>query len=243
MSSLEAIFSTLDDWRHLLGYQLERRVDIFFAMFLPKVIAKKFDLQESDLCIIPEFPYGKADDSAKHQQVDFAVFSNISKRLTLVELKTDIGSVDPDQLDAMREIRSVKKLICDVIEIVQSARKGSVQKKYTHLVCRLSALGLIDNLDRKNIKWESSRPGIAAAFKEIELGSEICKWEKQLVLISPCNKEMEGFSKIDFSYFAEVIKDCDEMGKTFAKYLREWEGQEAGDRNPWRESTNSGAVG
>lgn len=42
MSATKKVLRQLDEWRHLPDYQLERRVDIFFGMFLPKVIEKRF---------------------------------------------------------------------------------------------------------------------------------------------------------------------------------------------------------
>ena len=46
------IFELLDKWRHLPDYQLERRADIYFAMFLPDVLEARYGPCE----IIPEFP-------------------------------------------------------------------------------------------------------------------------------------------------------------------------------------------
>ena len=36
--TIKRVFKLLDDWRHLPGYQFERRADIFFALFLPEVL-------------------------------------------------------------------------------------------------------------------------------------------------------------------------------------------------------------
>ena len=38
----EDVFELLDDWRHLPAYQLERRADIYFAMYLPELLAERF---------------------------------------------------------------------------------------------------------------------------------------------------------------------------------------------------------
>ena len=35
---IDRIFDLLDGWRHLPAYQLERRADIFFGLFLPDVL-------------------------------------------------------------------------------------------------------------------------------------------------------------------------------------------------------------
>ena len=41
MQKLEELFARLDDWRHLPAYQLERRADIFFSLYLPDVLARR----------------------------------------------------------------------------------------------------------------------------------------------------------------------------------------------------------
>ena len=53
--TIEGVFDLLDKWRHLPKYQLERRADIYFAMFLPDVLSHHFDA-EFKPNVIPEFP-------------------------------------------------------------------------------------------------------------------------------------------------------------------------------------------
>jgi hypothetical protein len=36
MKQIDTLFDRMDAWRHLPNYQLERRADIFFAMYLPE---------------------------------------------------------------------------------------------------------------------------------------------------------------------------------------------------------------
>ena len=40
---LNKLFETLDDWRNLPAYQLERRADVFFAIYLDEIIKGKFN--------------------------------------------------------------------------------------------------------------------------------------------------------------------------------------------------------
>ena len=47
MESVQQVFSLLDRWRHLPNYQLERRADIFFAVYLPKILEQRFAV---DMC-------------------------------------------------------------------------------------------------------------------------------------------------------------------------------------------------
>ena len=34
MTKIDTVFDSMDRWRHLPGYQLERRADLFFALYM-----------------------------------------------------------------------------------------------------------------------------------------------------------------------------------------------------------------
>lgn len=51
---INKLFDTLDDWRTLPAYQLERRADIFVAINLEKIIEHKFSIKIDFKT--PEFP-------------------------------------------------------------------------------------------------------------------------------------------------------------------------------------------
>ena len=55
MNRINSLFDSLDDWRNLPSYQLERRADIFFSLYLAEVLKKKRNI-DIDSRIIPEFP-------------------------------------------------------------------------------------------------------------------------------------------------------------------------------------------
>ena len=55
MKQYDIVFDNLDKWRHLPNYQLERRADIFFSLYLKEVIEEKYHVKLQDT-IIPEFP-------------------------------------------------------------------------------------------------------------------------------------------------------------------------------------------
>ncbi len=55
MSKISVAFDNLDQWRHLPNYQLERRADIFFSLYLKEVIEEKYHVKLHNQ-IIPEFP-------------------------------------------------------------------------------------------------------------------------------------------------------------------------------------------
>ena len=41
------LFDQMDKWRHLPSYQLERRIDLFFSLYLPQVLEEKTGMQIS----------------------------------------------------------------------------------------------------------------------------------------------------------------------------------------------------
>ena len=40
LNPITAIFDRMDSWRHLPGYQLERRADLLFSLYLPEALGK-----------------------------------------------------------------------------------------------------------------------------------------------------------------------------------------------------------
>ena len=93
MSRINAIFDNMDVWRNLPAYQLERRADIFFSIYLPEILFYKFGAKVEG--VIPEFPIRVGTihheiDINKSFKVDY--FAKASKKIILVELKTDEGS-------------------------------------------------------------------------------------------------------------------------------------------------------
>jgi len=73
------LFGNLDRWRHLPTYQLERRADIFFSLYLPAVLSERTGVAVST-DMIPELPICKAllgESATKHSvKVDYAVFAS-----------------------------------------------------------------------------------------------------------------------------------------------------------------------
>lgn len=41
MDRICALFDRMDNWRHLPSYQLERRADLIFSLYLPEVLVAK----------------------------------------------------------------------------------------------------------------------------------------------------------------------------------------------------------
>ena len=56
---IDVLFDKLDMWRNLPAYQLERRADIFFAIYLKDIIQNKYRTIID--FTIPEFPVRRGD--------------------------------------------------------------------------------------------------------------------------------------------------------------------------------------
>ena len=71
------MFANLDAWRHLPSYQLERRADVFFSLYLHEVLEAELGV-ELEPTLIPEFPIKRdlvlaVDPSGLSVKVDYAL--------------------------------------------------------------------------------------------------------------------------------------------------------------------------
>jgi len=261
MSAIYEVLRQLDEWRHLPDYQLERRVDIFFGMFLPKLIEKRFGVCVDK--VVPEFPLHKglfkdkpSFESGSHHsvKVDFAVFGTKvdkkQKQIFLVELKTDMESLDFVQLENM--IKACRAgPTCIMRGVQQLARNTRAMHKYAHLVWRLIELGYLDSRDCTkftSMRLEKNRPGLTGAFKDLCVDD---KWSDDccvtLVVVLPNYSEPHDpehrelicqFNQVTFPDFAKAVEGSDELfeagfADVFGLYLRAWAGVEAGKYTPW----------
>ena len=225
--SLERVLCLLDRWRHLPDYQLERRADILFALFLPRVLEKRFGI--SNLRLIPEFPIKKSllpaywgDTTAQSTKVDFLAVAKRegepAGRAFLIELKTDMASRKEKQdRDLCQAVEAgLQSLVEGTVDIARATRQ---KKKYAHLLYFLSELGLVEYQDTPS-----------SGVKGYEVADRTTWPCLELVYVQPkCSK----MTTISFKQFAATIEeDGSDIGRTFAGYLREWAARDAGDRDP-----------
>jgi hypothetical protein len=95
MNRVDELFNNLDQWRHLLSYQLERRADVFFSIYLPSILQSKLGIKIEG--IIPEFPVRKGtiqieSESNRSVKIDYFVKVKGTNDVLFVELKTDDSS-------------------------------------------------------------------------------------------------------------------------------------------------------
>ena len=259
MDMIDDIFKNLDDWRHFPHYQLERRVDIFFSYFLRGLMQKKFGIE--DPIVIPEFPINKnilyTTKDNQPKRIDYAVFDRLAigthPRVFLIELKTDMNSVlkkeTEEQLNDMIRARDVgfRKVLSGIISTVKSGdgNKNNRQRRYAHLIWKLTEeLRYLEEVTGFLDKWEQSRPGLAASYKQLSVSNEFVEPEIKLVLImptwpdrtEPIQRTLKKFTALTFSDIATHLQESDEYDskftETFVKYLRLWSQTKAGDKKP-----------
>jgi hypothetical protein len=155
MKKINELFDLLDDWRLLPSYQLERRADIYFAIHLEPILKasrSKLVSEHRTMGIIPEFPILKRiidneESSNLSFKVDYAVFFESSAKFILVELKTDIRSIDKQQYEKLKKVQQEVELQ-DVIEGINTVYKRSKSKyrvKYKYLLEKLRSFGIVDH--------------------------------------------------------------------------------------------------
>ena len=232
-TSLTIALQTLSQWRHLPAYQLERRVDIFFALLLPKIIQKQLSLKCEHKDIIPEFPLRKGlicrSESNASYKVDFAVFCQGKrvKKLVLVELKTDISSFDKEQIEHMNEAKEIgtKAVLKGVLDC---AARSKERRKYAYLILKLidEVECLRDPSGFGTLDLKLDRPGLKANFEVLRSNKNLDQlvtkeWssaEIELLLIFPGNsseeflKDTKQFLRGWYKFKIEEVGNLDRDG-------------------------------
>lgn len=148
--SIASIVTRLDDWARFPKYQLERRLDIFLTPFLAEFVCAKLGGTSARL-VAPEFPILAALDPDRRQRrtkgaepaaltvnVDYLLHVEHPEgdRWIFLELKTDGGSFDLDQLRLYRiaRDRGLAKLADDLDRVQGRSKQGD---KYGHLKGKL----------------------------------------------------------------------------------------------------------
>ena len=226
MKRVNQVFTQLDNWRHLPTYQLERRADIFFSLYLREILA---EVTGSDIheVLIPEFPLHKRTldrEKGNNQsfRVDYLAFSSNLEKVWFVELKTDGGSSRLDQTAYLKQAKKVgfHALVDGLMQIVEAS---SSKRKYLHLLRHLHEVGVIINLDALDkCASKGTLQGFTGALREVRFMPP--EPEVDLVCIHPSEERDEEFDEwISFKRVQEVIqRHEDEISVRFAKSLGKW---------------------
>lgn len=193
-SHINQLFNNLDAWRHLPAYQLERRADIFFSLYLPNVLKVRFGLNHEPV-LIPEFPCrigtvhgGESNQSFK---IDYLAVSVPDKKAYFVELKTDMASRNDEQDKNMHCAQAMK--LNELLAGIPLMKKASVQKEKYDCLLQL--------LTKHNITTD-------------------CDFAIEIVYIQPQHPHEISF--VDFADAIEKQTPPDPVATRFSKSLRTW---------------------
>ena len=237
------VFNLMDDWRHLPGYRLEARAAPFFALYLRDVLSARLDVKLHPI-VVPEFPLRigtldpdeklaqkRPEDSQARRQnlsynVDYVAFSDDRETAFLVELKTDMSSIDKNQEAYLRLARDRKlgPLVRGIVEICENSKKRS---KYVHLLHLLANLELVSIPDRDKLyrmTFPIPRAGWTNEFKEVKPTVDGKLEHTRVIYIQPreSNQPVEDFEYIFFDEVADVAQRLGDLGCIFANFLRQW---------------------
>lgn len=223
MNPLGTIFENLDRWRHYPAYQLERRADIFFSVYLKGMVEEVMGVALEDE-MIPEMPI-KRDliwselPTDKSVKVDYALFSKDRSKVFFVELKTDSGSRREAQ---DHYLETAKKLgFAKIVEGFTSIiRKTSAHQKYHHMATSLARLGYLSMPhDLREYLYPTPRSGLSERLREMSVTGTDSAIE--VVYVQPLSTN--GDNCVDFTRFAAfVARHDDPFSRMFAEHLLRW---------------------
>lgn len=228
--TIDAIFDQLDRDRHIAGYRLEERASPYFKLFLPELLEKHLGVA-INLPIVPEFPFNKEDDTYRSPKVDFFAHSADCDRAFLIELKTDMESLDPSQAKNLKGA-SKKKLTSLVHDVTLIGTNPNTEQgeKYRHLLEYLSELELVDipggeyKQARQNVQREIE-PEIIYVLPNCNPATPKGKGDlKEVQKVADCI--------ITFEEIAKAIKGRGSIANRFALSLLEWATVDAGSPQP-----------
>jgi hypothetical protein len=231
MDPMVEVLDRMDAWRHLPNYQLERRADVFFSLYLAEVLGAKLGFAVRPE-LVPEFPVRISTirpddpDGDKSCKIDYLALSAANDKAVFVELKTDgqsrRGKQDEYLLAAQAAgLSSLLEGLRDIFRATNSKRK------YFRLLELLERMGLlrIRTAMRKTMASPSLR-GASELSRQIEVTAHVGK--PVIVYVQPNGT---GPDTISFREFAQTVRrHGDPVSQRFAASLCEWGDVRAGER-------------
>ena len=232
------MFNLMDARRHLPGYRLEGRLAPFFECFLHDVLSEFLNGVELHPVVIPEFPLRKGtlnnNRSNQSYNVDYVAFSRDRRTAFLVELKTDMDSIVPEQETYLRDARGIGfgEFVRGVFDICEATEKASKYVHLLHLLARLKLVSISDPDKLYQLTFPTQRRGWTEAFRGAEPTVEGKLEHTQVIYIQPRErKPKQDFEYIYFEDVADIVQRFGDLGCILANYLRKWS-EDPGRRYP-----------
>jgi hypothetical protein len=214
MEVVDRLFDRMDRWRHLPSYQLERRADLFFSLYLHEALSSRLGLPVAGH-LVPEFPVriGTIREdipSDKSYKIDYLAIAD-GNRPVFVELKTDSSSRRSTQDDYLKRAQAagLASLLEGVLRICEVT---SAKSKYACLQDELAQMGLLEAVESN---WVLSDLAKSCA-------------EPLIFYLQPRPED----GAISFSEFADVVSShSDVFSQRFATSIREWAAVDAGAKH------------
>mgnify|MGYP001574443557 CR=1 FL=1 len=207
---INTLFDMLDKWRLFPAYQLERRADIFFAIYLKQILES--DLKITVDNILPEFPirvgslYNKENKKSRINlsfKIDYIAFSNKSRKIYFIELKTDVDSKREKQNWYLKTATQVGfiKLLEGLLDIYSATEQ---KRKYTRYISELQKMAWI--------KEDNNKYFVSSKDYNIET-----------IIIQPRKTKKEEFKVITFQNIVRILSsNKDFLSGRFIKSLKKW---------------------
>jgi hypothetical protein len=229
LNQIDDLFDRMDAWRRLPSYQLERRADLFFSLYLAEAIEARYGFPVNSQ-ILPEFPVRigaiqPGSGSNQSVKIDYLVLSRGGDTAVLVELKTE-GRSRRDEQDRYLQAAQAAGLPALVEGVVDIFRATNAKRKYFYLLEYLESMGLIRMpAQLRDIMSSRDQRGATATLRHIQITA---KAAKMLVLYLQPNGS--GPDILSFAEFRAVVqKHDDPISRRFVQSLAEWASISAGE--------------
>ncbi len=228
MEPTARILDLLDEWRHLPDYQLERRADMFFAIYLADFLTDRQGIEINPL-LVPEFPVHIGTiyphiPINRSFKIDYVAFAADLSRVWFVELKTDSSSRRDKQNAYLKAAQQagLPALIDGLLRIVAATDAKHKYCCLLRLLERLSLLKLPSDLDAalQSRHWASA---VDACLPNVVNASPAIPVE--VLFLQPLSNDPR---EVGFSEFADWLNGRDATAQRFATSLREWAAVKAG---------------
>lgn len=228
IDGIDAVFDQLDRWRDLPNYQLERRADIFFALYLAGFLQDRLGVPLRPQ-LIPEFPVhkgvvGLTDSGEKSCKIDYVAVAEDLSVVVLVELKTDSASrrCEQDNYLWRAQQAGMNALLGGLVRIFQ---KTQAKRKYYHLFKALEDVGLVRLPRNMHERFASGRlHGVADDILSIKIPELRC--QPKIMYVQPIARRD---CELGFADLAKWIERFDDpLSTRFRRSLLAWSAAPAG---------------